>query len=199
MRAGIVTLVASIALAFAGLLGAAVRAQPDAEPTARAIQTRIADLELRLTAIAEQAGQPGTPESARTVRYKGFTLTFAEYQRLPSLWGDLQARGVFVLVFFTAIHHGPERARVPTADFHLVDADGAAYTIDDYAMFALGLAYPTGSLASGMEYHTAVVFDVWLYAADLRLVIEPVGFSLALDALELRPPYKPTPTPSGAL
>jgi len=198
VRPRFVAVVLVLALLTGGL-GVPAHAQQDPQPTVGAIQTQIADLETRLTAIAAPAGHPGTPMSDRTVVYEGFTLTFTEYRRSPSI-GDVHAHGVFVLVFFTAIHDGAERARVPTRDFLLTDQYETVYTIDDYAMVLLGFTYPTnGTLAPGMEYHLAVAYDVWLDAADLRLVIERAGFSLAMDALDYRPPYKPTPTPSGAL
>jgi hypothetical protein len=198
VRPRFVAVVLVLAL-LAGALGVTAHAQQDPQPTVGAIQTQIADLETRLTAIAAPAGHPGTPTSDRTVVYEGFTLTFAEYRRSPSI-GDVHARGAFVLVFFTAIHDGAERARVPTQEFLLTDQYKTVYTIDDYAMGRLAFTYPTtGTLAPGMEYHLAVAYDVWPDAADLRLVIERAGFSLALDALDYRPPYRPTPTPSGAL
>ena len=163
----------------------------DPEATAEAIQTQIANLEVTLTAIADESG---TPEAGNvTVEDRGFTYTFTSAERVESLdaFSD-PPRGVFVVVHFTALNNGNRPALLPAVQFTvgdegvfaLTDGKGRQLSPDFTAMVRLLIESETfGDLQPGIEYETAVVFDIPKDATDLVLTLPgtDLEYDLPLD------------------
>jgi len=142
-------------------------AQSTDDPTAVAIQTRIARLETTLTAIASEATPvvAATPMGRQnTFKYKDFTFTFTSSERGNSLGGERGSEpdGVYLFVYFEVTNNGDRSAHIPGYNrFIVTDGAGREFHVVPKAAFHMARDYQTiGKVQPGLVYESVVVFDV---------------------------------------
>jgi len=163
-------------------------AQSTDDPTAVAIQTRIARLESTLTAIASEAtpAVAATPRARQsTFRYKDFTFTFTSADRGDSLGGQRggEPDGVYLFVYFEVTNNGDRSAHIPGYNrFIVTDGAGREFHVVPKAAFHMARDYQTiGKLQPGLVYESVVVFDVRKRSKSFVLTLPGSDIRYKLD------------------
>ncbi len=161
----------------------------DAVATIEALQTEVAQLKKRVTALSGSSGSGGggrtptaeaeeakTYEIGETIELQDqYEITVTGVELAPSITTDFAsatARGVYVLVYMTIVNQGSEPGAFPWDDTVIIDESGRSYGYDYEPASAL-LIRDQGisvyeELQPGLSYDLIASYDVPADATGLK-------------------------------